>query len=48
MMQTVTTAALKKQRATVEQQELTLNISLPKSLHNLTRENRSLITRLFS
>lgn len=44
----VTQASLKKLKSTVEQQELHLNINLPKSLHGLTRQNRSLISRLFS
>ena len=48
MMQTVTNAGLKKLKATVDMQELELNINLPKSLHNLIRQNRSLINRLFS
>lgn len=48
MMQTVTNAALKKLRTTVEQQEFELNINLPKSLHNLIRQNGTLINRLFN
>ena len=48
MMQTVTQASLKKLRASVEQQELKLNINLPKSLHDLTRQTRPLLSRLFS
>jgi len=48
MMKTVTTAALKKLKTHVELQELEFNINLPKSLHNLTRQNRSIINRLFS
>jgi len=48
MMKTVTNAGLKKLNRTVEQQEVELNINLPKSLHNLIRQNRSLINRLFS
>lgn len=48
MMQTVTKAYLKKLKLSVEQQEVKFNINLPKALHELTRQNRSLITRLFS
>jgi len=48
MMKTVNNAALKKLKATVDMQEIELNINLPKSLHNLIRQNRSLINRLFS
>lgn len=46
-MQMVTNAALKKLKSSVELQELKLDINLPKSLHDLTRQNRSLIGRLF-
>ncbi|MDH5591977.1 MAG: spermidine synthase, partial [Gammaproteobacteria bacterium] len=45
---TVTQASLKKLKASVEQQELRLNINLPKSLQALTHQNRSFISRLFS
>lgn len=48
MKQTVTQASLKKLRPVVEQQEIHLNINLPKSLHALTRQSGSLISRLFS
>lgn len=48
MMQTVTKAYLKKLKLSVEQQEVKLNINLPKALHALTRQNRSLISRLLS
>ncbi len=45
-MQTVTMAKLKKLKNTVEQQETFLNINLPKSLQDLTRQNSSFIGRL--
>jgi len=48
MMKTVTLASLKKLKPLVEQQELHLNINLPKSHHQLTRQNRNFISRLFS
>ncbi|MBE0438989.1 MAG: spermidine synthase [Gammaproteobacteria bacterium] len=48
MMQTVTSAKLKKLRQHIEQVDMTLNINLSKSLHELIRNNRSLISRLFS
>lgn len=48
MMQTVTIASLKKMRKAVEQQDMQVNINLSKSLHELTRQNRSLMSRLFS
>jgi len=48
MMQTVSNAALKKLKHSVEQQEIELSINLPTSLHNLIRQNRSLINRLFA
>jgi spermidine synthase len=44
----VTNSALKKLKAHAEFQELELKINLPKSLHDLIRRNRSLISRLFS
>ncbi|HHA18235.1 MAG TPA: spermidine synthase [Methylophaga sp.] len=47
MMHTVTKAHLKKLKLSVEQRETKFNINLPKALHELTRQNRSLITRLF-
>jgi len=47
-MDLVTNAKLKKSKKMVEQQELFLNINLPKSLHNLMRQNSSFIGRLFS
>ncbi len=48
MMQTITSAKLKKLRQQIEQMDMTLNINLSKSLHELIRHNRSLISRLFS
>ncbi len=47
-MHTVTSAYLKKMRTMVEQQEALFNINLSSSLQELTRQNRSFITRLFS
>lgn len=44
----VTNAALKKLKPRAEDQELELDINLPKALHDLIRRNRSLISRLFS
>lgn len=46
-MKTVTTASLKKLKTTVDAQETFLNINLPKSLQDLTRQNSSFIGRLF-
>lgn len=48
MMKTVTAAYLKKLRATVHQKEAQLSIKLPHSLQELTRQNRSFISRIFS
>lgn len=48
MNKLVTNAALKKLKSQAEEQELHLNINLPKALHDLIRQNRSLISRLFS
>jgi len=48
MSQTVNNAKLKKLRPYVEQLDQSLQINLSKSLHELIRNNRSLITRLFS
>ncbi|MFW5447183.1 MAG: spermidine synthase [Methylophagaceae bacterium] len=48
MKQMVTQAYLKKIKVTVEQQEVQFNINLPRSLQELTRQNRSFISRLFS
>lgn len=47
-MRPINNAALKKRQASVELQESEFNISLPKSLHALTRQSRSIISRLFS
>ena len=47
-MQTVTNASLKKLKNTVDQQETFLNVNLPKSLQDLTRQNSSFISRLFT
>ena len=44
----VTNADMKKLKKTVDQLEIKFGINLPKSLHNLIRQNRSLITRLFA
>lgn len=48
MKQIVTQAYLKKMKAQVEQLENKLNVNLPRSLQELTRQNRSFISRLFS
>ncbi len=48
MNKLVTNAALKKLKGQSEIQELKLNINLPKALHDLIRQNRSLISRLFT
>ncbi|MBL1319761.1 MAG: spermidine synthase [Methylophaga sp.] len=48
MMQTVTQAYLKRIKPIVEQQEVQFNIDLTRSLQELTRQNRSFISRLFS
>ncbi|OUR63624.1 spermidine synthase [Methylophaga sp. 42_25_T18] len=48
MNKLVTNAALKKLKPQVELQELKFNINLPRALHDLIRQNRSLISRLFS
>ncbi|PCJ31016.1 MAG: spermidine synthase [Gammaproteobacteria bacterium] len=45
---TVTTASLKKLRDLVNQQDGFLNIALAKSLQQLTKQNHSFISRLFS
>jgi len=42
----VTNSDMKAMKKTVEQQEIQFDINLPKSLQNLTRHNRSLISRL--
>ncbi len=47
-MHIVTAAYLKKIRARVELQEAKFNINLSRSLQELTRQNRSFISRLFS
>lgn len=47
-MRPANNAALKKRQASVELQELQFNISLPNALNALTRQNRSIISRLFS
>jgi len=47
MHRTVTNAALKKLKPKVEILEQTFNINLPRALHDLIRQNRSLISRLF-
>lgn len=47
-MKTVTPAYLKKLKATVDQKEAQLNIKLPRSLQQLTRQNRSFISRILS
>jgi spermidine synthase len=47
MKKVVTNAALKKLKMKAEQQELEFQIGLPKALHDLIRQNRSLIHRLF-
>lgn len=44
----VTNSDMKAMKKTVEQQEVEFDINLPSSLHNLTRNNRSLISRLFA
>ena len=44
----VTNSDMKAMKKTVEQQEMQFDINLPKSLNNLVRQNRSLITRLFA
>lgn len=46
--QVLSTSELKKLKPTVEQMEHKLGINLPKALHDLIRQNRSFITRLFS
>lgn len=48
MNKLVTNAALKKLKPLAEQLELEFNINLPKALQDLIRQNRSLISRLFS
>ncbi len=47
-MQTINNAALKKRQSTVELQETQLKINLVKSLQALTRQHRSVISRIFS
>ena len=47
-MRPINKAALKKRQPSVVLQELQLNISLLKALQTLTRENRSIISRIFS
>ncbi|PHS69547.1 MAG: spermidine synthase [Methylophaga sp.] len=48
MKQMMTHAALKKMKDRIDQQEIQLNINLPKSLRHLTRQNRPFISRLFA
>lgn len=48
MMKPITSAALKKRKTIVEQQEISLNIKLPKSLYALYTQNRPFISRIFS
>jgi|AZIC01.1.fsa_nt_gi spermidine synthase len=47
-MQPVNMASLKRLKNTVDQQEIFLQINLPKSLQDLTRQNGSFIGRLFT
>jgi spermidine synthase len=47
-MQPINNAALKKRQPAIELQELQLNIDLVKSLQALTRQHRSIISRIFS
>ncbi len=44
----VTNSDMKAMKRSVEQQEIQLDINLPTSLKNMARQNRSLITRLFT
>jgi len=44
----VNNAALKKMTAKAKKQEATLNINLSELLHDLSRKNRSLVSRLFN
>jgi spermidine synthase len=46
-MQTVTTAKLKKLKNTVDEQNIVLDINLPKYLQDLLRQNSNFISRLF-
>ncbi|MCK5867271.1 MAG: hypothetical protein KAG14_02645 [Mycoplasmataceae bacterium] len=48
MRKPITSAALKKLKRRVDQQEMMLNINLPKSLYALYTQNRSFISRIFS